>query len=42
MKEYPCKLCGKIFKQKSHWLKHTTNKKTPCIIKTKMENVDTE
>ena len=30
MKEYPCENCGKIFGQKSHWLKHTKNKKYPC------------
>jgi hypothetical protein len=30
MKEYPCENCGKIFSQKSHWLKHTKNKKYPC------------
>jgi hypothetical protein len=33
MKEYPCELCDKIFKQKSHWQKHTSNKKFSCIIK---------
>jgi hypothetical protein len=33
MKEYSCEKCGKIFKQKCHWVTHTTNKKYPCITK---------
>jgi hypothetical protein len=42
MKEYPCELCGKIFKQKSHWVKHTENKKIPCVKnEEKNKNTDT-
>jgi hypothetical protein len=33
MKEYPCELCGKMFKQKSHWVQHTQNKKYSCVKK---------
>ncbi len=31
MKEYSCDECGKIFKQKCHWVNHTQNKKYPCV-----------
>ena len=32
---YICKLCGKHFKQKSHYDKHVLNKKIPCDINTR-------
>ena len=38
MKEHPCELCGKIFKQKCHLVKHIQNKKNPCVKKDKNEN----
>ena len=33
MKEHPCELCGKVFKQKCHWVNHTQNKKYSCVLK---------
>lgn len=30
MVEYECKKCGKIFKQKCHYIDHTEKKKKPC------------
>lgn len=33
MRDYPCENCGKIFKQKCHLVKHTENKKYPCVKK---------
>ena len=30
VKEYSCKKCGKIFKQKGHYTSHK-NRKNPCI-----------
>jgi hypothetical protein len=35
VKEYPCELCGKIFKQKCHLVNNTENKKFPCVKKDK-------
>jgi hypothetical protein len=30
MVKYNCEVCGKCFGQKSHWVRHTQNKKFPC------------
>lgn len=38
MDEYNCEKCGKVFSQKSHYMRHN-NKKNPCVTESKIKEM---